>query len=233
MSRESLRQLNESLTKHFKETGINNALYYEPLFDYYWEQNDKIGLCNLESYDKEIQGIQKISAERILDYWSNAQTIQKSLKIFRAINWKLENESSYISEEIIKEFDKADWEKSIDEMGCGLYFNLRLTIGNQVNEDKKGITEFYSDSFYADYFMKFIKASEIKMLIITGETGVNIINKIYPELKLEWSNEMQSKIYDKTLFCPMQHPSRISYKKIAEDLNYFFDLYFDNTRRAK
>ena len=67
MSKESLRQLNESLTKHFKETGINNALYYEPLFDYYWEQNDKIGLCNLESYDKEIQGIQKISAERILE----------------------------------------------------------------------------------------------------------------------------------------------------------------------
>ena len=178
MSKESLRQLNESLTKHFKETGINNALYYEPLFDYYWEQNDKIGLCNLESYDKEIQGIQKISAERILDYWSNAQTIQKSLKILRAINWKLENESSYISEEIIKEFDKANWEKSIDEMGCGLYFNLRLTIGNQVNEDKKGITEFYSDSFYADYFKKFIKASEIKMLIITGETGVNMVNKI-------------------------------------------------------
>ena len=98
---------------------------------------------------------------------------------------------------------------------------------------KKGITEFYSDSFYADYFKKFIKASEIKMLIITGETGVTIVNKIYPELKLEWSNEMQAKIYGETLFCTMQHPSRISYKKIAEDLNYFFDLYFDNIRRAK
>ena len=86
MSKESLRQLNESLAKHFKENGIKNALYYEPLFDYYWKQNDKIGLCNLESYDKEIQGIQKISVKRILDYWSNAQTIQKSLKIFRTSN---------------------------------------------------------------------------------------------------------------------------------------------------
>ena len=44
---------------------------------------------------------------------------------------------------------------------------------------------------------------------------------------------VQAKINDGILFCPMQHPSRISYKKIAEDLNYFFDLYFDNTRRAK
>ena len=224
MSKKELQKLNETLIQHFKETGIKDALYYEPLFDYYWEQKDKIGLCNLESYDKEIQGINRISAERILDYWSNAQTLQKSLKIFQAINWKLENEN-YITEEQIKLFDNKNWENAIDEMGCSLYFNLRLTIGSQVNEDKKGITEFYNDSFYADYFRRFVKESELKMLIITGETGVNIINKIYPELNLIWSDEMQAKRYDGVLFCPMQHPSRISYKKIADDLNYFFDLY--------
>lgn len=224
MSKKELQKLNETLIQHFKETGIKDALYYEPLFDYYWEQKDKIGLCNLESYDKEIQGINRISAERILDYWSNAQTLQKSLKIFQAINWKLENEN-YITEEQIKLFDNKNWENAIDEMGCSLYFNLRLTIGSQVNEDKKGITEFYNDSFYADYFRRFVKESELKMLIITGETGVNIINKIYPELNLIWSDEMQAKRYDGVLFCPMQHPSRISYKKITDDLNYFFDLY--------
>ena len=75
------------------------------------------------------------------------------------------------------------------------------------------------------YFRRFVKESELKMLIITGETGVNVINKIYPELNLIWSDEMQAKRYDGVLFCPMQHPSRISYKKIADDLNYFFDLY--------
>ena len=225
MSKKELQKLNETLIQHFKETGIKDALYYEPLFDYYWEQKDKIGLCNLESYDKEIKGINKISAERILDYWSNARTLQKSLKIFQAINWKLENED-YITEEQIKLFDNKNWENAIDEMGCGLYFNLRLTIGSQVNEDKKGIAEFYNDSFYADYFRRFVKESELKMLIITGETGVNDINKIYPELNLIWSDEMQAKWHDGVLFCPMQHPSRISYKKIADDLNYFFDEYF-------
>lgn len=224
MSKENLNILNQELIKHFKETEIHDALYYEPLFDYYWEQKDKIGLCNLESYDKEIHGINKISAERILDYWSKAQTIQKSMKIFQAINWILENET-WISENQIKQIDNNNWQKAIDEMGCGLYFNLRLTIGSQVNEDKKGISEFYNDPFYADYFRKFVKATELKMLIITGETGVNIINKIYPELKLVWADEMQAKVYDNVLFCPMQHPSRISYKKIADDLNYFFDLY--------
>lgn len=224
MSKESLQELNETLVQHFKQTGVKNALYYEPLFDYYWAQKDKIGLCNLESYDKEIQGINKISAERILDYWSNAKTIQKSLKIFQAISWKLQN-GSYIGEEQIKQFDNKNWENAIDEMGCGLYFNLRLTIGSHVNEDTKGIVEFYNDLFYAEYFRNFIKAAELQMLIITGETGVNILNQIYPGLNLVWADEMQAKWYDGVLFCPMQHPSRISYKKIADDLNYFFDLY--------
>ncbi len=229
MSKKELQELNANLVQHFKETGVKNALYYEPLFDYYWAQKDKIGLCNLESYDKEIQGINKISAERILDYWSNAPTIQKSLKIFQSINWKLEN-GTCITEEQIKQFDNKNLENAIDEMGCNLYFNLRLTIGNQVNEDKKGIVDFYNDPFYAKYFQNFIKAAELKMLIITGETGVNILNKIYPELNLIWSDEMQSKWYDGVLFCPMQHPSRISYKKITGDLNYFFDEYFSKIK---
>lgn len=51
MSKESLKKLNESLIQHFKENGVENAYYYEPLFDHYWQQKDKIGICNLESYD--------------------------------------------------------------------------------------------------------------------------------------------------------------------------------------
>lgn len=226
MSEQAIKELNESLIQHFKETNIKNALYYEPLFDYYWQQKDKIGICNLESHDNDIRGINKISAERILDFWSNAQTIKKSLKIFQAINWIITN-GEYISEEKIKEFDNRNWEKSIDELGCGLYFNLRLSIGNQVKEDTSSIIDFYNDNFYIEYFKSFIKASELKMLIITGETGVKIINKIYPDLNLIWSDEMQAKLYKDVLFCPMQHPSRISYKKIADDLNYFFDIYFN------
>ncbi|MBO4509243.1 MAG: hypothetical protein J5747_11485 [Spirochaetaceae bacterium] len=225
MSKEALKQLNQKLIQHFEKTGIKNALYYEPLFDYYWLQKDKIGLCNLESYDTNFKGINKITPEIILDCWSKAPTIQKSMKIFQAITWELENGRD-ISEKEIKQFDNKDWGKAIDEMGCGLYFNLRLTIGNQVNEDKKGIEEFYNDPFYIEYFRKFIEISELRMLIITGETGVNIINKIYPELKLDWASEKQAKRLNGILFCSMQHPSRMSYKTMATSLNYFFDEYF-------
>ena len=52
MSKESLQKLNETLVHHFEETGVRNALYYEPLFDYYWEQKDKIGLCNKECSER-------------------------------------------------------------------------------------------------------------------------------------------------------------------------------------
>lgn len=230
MSKENLEKLNDKLLQHFKETGVENAYYYEPLFEYYWQLGEKIGLCNLESYDKSMTGIHKVTANLILDYWYNSQTIQKSLKMFQAITWKLENERD-ITEDIIKSFDNTDWEKAIEDMGSGLYFNLRLTTGNQVQEDKKGIEDFYKDPFYAEYFREFVNAAELDMLIITGETGVKTINKIYPELNLVWGDEMEAKVYDNVLFCPAPHPSRESYKKMADDLNYFFDLFFKRTEK--
>ena len=85
MSKENLEKLNDKLLQHFKETGVENAFYYEPLFEDYWQLGEKIGLCNLESYDKSMTGIHKVTANLILDYWYNSQTIQKSLKMFQAI----------------------------------------------------------------------------------------------------------------------------------------------------
>ena len=224
MSKEALTKLNEKLLEHFKETGVQNAFYYEPIADYYWDQKHKIGLCNLESYDISIPGINKVTYKTFLDYWYKSPTIQKSLKMFQAITWILETGED-INEEIIKSFDSKDYEKSIGEFGCGLYFNLRLTTGNQVNADTKAINDFYNDPFYIEYFKEFIKAAELNMLIITGETGVKAINNIYPDLNLVWGTEMEAKKYENILFCPAPHPSREGYKKMAEDLNYFFDQY--------
>lgn len=42
MSKEVLSELNQSLLRHFKEKGIENAFYYGPLYDYYWLQKEKI-----------------------------------------------------------------------------------------------------------------------------------------------------------------------------------------------
>lgn len=230
MSKEALNELNEKLLKHFKETNVQNAFYYEPIFDYYWQQEDKIGLCNLESYDVTIPGINKVTYKTFLDYWYKSPTIQKSLKMFQGINWILKKGED-IDETTIQSFDNKNWENAIDEFGCGIYFNLRLTTGSQVDADKKAINDFYNDQFYIDYYRQFIKATEIQMLFITGEIGVNAINKIYPELNLVWGNEMKAKVFDNILFCPAPHPSREGYKKMADDLNYFFDEYFKEIKK--
>lgn len=37
-------------------------------------------------------------------------------------------------------------------------------------------------------------------------------------------------LYDGVLFCPAPYPLRESYKKMADDLNYFFDLYYENKK---
>lgn len=232
MSKEGLKKLNEELLEHFKQTGVTDAFYYEPFFDYYWDQKHKIGLCNLEPYDTRFKGINKVTDELIMDYWSGAPTIQKSLIIFRAITWLLDNGID-IDENTVKSFAdiKKDWQKVVEEdLGCSLYFNLRLTTGNQVNADEKAINEFYNDPFYADYFRRFVKETELDMLIVTSKIGVNIVNKIYPDLNLAWGEKREAKFYDGVLFCPTEHPSRESYKKIADDLNYFFDVYFKNKK---
>lgn len=150
--------------------------------------------------------------------------------MFQGINWILKKGED-IDETTIQSFDNKNWENAIDEFGCGIYFNLRLTTGSQVDADKKAINDFYNDQFYIDYYRQFIKATEIQMLFITGEIGVNAINKIYPELNLVWGNEMKAKVFDNILFCPAPHPSREGYKKMADDLNYFFDEYFKEIKK--
>ena len=51
MSKESLEKLNQSLLKHFEETGVKNAFYYAPVDDHYWNKREnakRIAFCNLE-----------------------------------------------------------------------------------------------------------------------------------------------------------------------------------------
>lgn len=156
MSKESLSKLNETLLQHFKETNVKNAYYYEPLFDYYWQQKDKIAICNLEPYDNglgdNLQGIKKVDDNLIVDYWYNSTTIQRTLKMFQLITKELET-GEYVSEKDIKECDNRNVEKVITEdLGCSLYFNFRLTVGEQVKENTAQILNSYKDSFYQDYF---------------------------------------------------------------------------------
>lgn len=229
MSKEVLSELNQSLLRHFKEKGIENAFYYEPLFDYYWLQKEKIGICNLEPYDngshENLMGLKKVDNE-VIDYWYGSKTFQRTLKMFQLITKKLET-GGYITEKDLAECDNKNVDMVVEkDLGTSLYFNFRLTVGKQSKESTDEIVEFYNDSFYQEYFRNFVKATELNMLIVTGQTGCALMNKIYPDLHLEYNKA--PKRLENLLICSAPHPAARNYsnKDLVDNINYFFDCYW-------
>ncbi len=231
MSKQSLQKLNTSLINHFNENGVENAFYYEPLFDYYWLQKDKIGICNLEPYNKgfgeNLMGIKKVDDKVIVDCWYGARTVQRTLKMFQLITKRLENGGIWLTE---KDFSECN-NKKVDEvitkdLGTALYFNFRLTIGNHVKENTNQIINFYKDKFYQEYYRSFVKETELNMLIITGKTGCFLINMIYPELNLEY-NGLPKRNNDGVLICSIKHPAARNFKnsELIQNINELFDCY--------
>lgn len=235
MSKQGLSKLNEQLLEHFKETGVKKAYYYAPFYDFYWGLKDKIGICNLEPYyvdsEKNPFDIKLVDPEVVIDYWYGAKTIQRTVKMFSLIT-KILDEDAVLTEKDVAECDNKNIDKAFgNDMGSSLYFNFRLTVGNQVKEDTKSLFEFYKDEFYRDYYRKFVKETELTMLIVTSETGCALINQIYPDLHLEFNGE--PKLFENVLFCSCPHPSKISNKQIVDSLNKFFDCYFSMRKQSK
>lgn len=230
MSKEVLSELNQSLLRHFKEKGIENAFYYEPLFDYYWLQKEKIGICNLEPYDngshENLMGLKKLDNE-VIDYWYGSKTFQCTLKMFQLITKKLETGGD-VTEKDLAECDNKNVDMVVEkDLGTSLYFNFRLTVGKHSKESTDEIVEFYNDSFYQEYFRNFVKATELNMLIVTGQTGCALMNKIYPDLHLEYNKE--PKRLENLLICSAPHPAARNYsnKDLVDNINYFFDCYWE------
>lgn len=230
MSKEVLSELNQSLLRHFKEKGIENAFYYEPLFDYYWLQKEKIGICNLEPYDngshENLMGLKKVDNE-VIDYWYGSKTFQRTLKMFQLITKKLETGGN-VTEKDLAECDNKNVDMVVEkDLGTSLYFNFRLTVGRHSKESTDEIVEFYNDSFYQEYFRNFVKATELNMLIVTGQTGCALMNKIYPDLHLEYNKE--PKRLENLLICSAPHPAARNYsnKDLVDNINYFFDCYWE------
>lgn len=230
MSKEVLSELNQSLLRHFKEKGIENAFYYEPLFDYYWLQKEKIGICNLEPYDngsrENLMGLKKVDNE-VIDYWYGSKTFQRTLKMFQLITKKLETGGD-VTEKDLAECDNKNVDMVVEkDLGTSLYFNFRLTVGKHSKESTDEIVEFYNDSFYQEYFRNFVKATELNMLIVTGQTACALMNKIYPDLHLEYNKE--PKRLENLLICSAPHPAARNYsnKDLVDNINYFFDCYWE------
>lgn len=147
--------------------------------------------------------------------------------MFQLITKKLET-GGYVTEKDLAECDNKNVDMVVEkDLGTSLYFNFRLTVGKHSKESTDEIVEFYNDSFYQEYFRNFVKATELNMLIVTGQTGCALMNKIYPDLHLEYNEE--PKRLENLLICSAPHPAARNYsnKELVDNINYFFDCYWE------
>lgn len=224
MSKQALQKLNESLIQHFKETGIENAYFYEPVDNLYWQKtatSKRVAFCNLEPYTKEngegVKGFVKLDKTTLYDSWFYTKTPGKIFAMNYYLSQVLYDGNSNITEEDIKNAvsksnrnEDAIWE----DFDNSLYFNFRYTCSKTVNADNAYIVNMYKDEFYRQFYIDFVKAAEIDILIVGGELGANLLNMIYPDLHLMYKGTPVK--YDGKIFVSMEHPSRISYADMID-----------------
>lgn len=234
MSKENLEVVNARLVEHLKETGIENACYYAPVFDDYWYSEKKIAFCNLESYSVEddnhtIKGIQLLSEERLYNSWFHKPTAGNTFLLNYVLCRHLADKKP-VSEETFKQIcaeakeKPSDWHKNMCDSPYGfdrsLYFNCRYSQSPTVNEDKgHTINAYRNDSFYVQHFKDFVKAAEVDVLVLGGKEAFEVVTLVYPELQGKFTFKGEPVLHDGVLFVSMSHPSHISFEEMAAIVN--------------
>lgn len=236
MSKEELSSVNRELISHLSEIGIKDAFYYEPGNPaWYWSKdNIRIGLCNLETYQKginkeEFHGINVVN-QAILDNWSwGNKTIRNTYFINYCIRKGLENVHIKYTEEDLRIFREQSKSEKIpntkywdvyEAMDKSLYFNFRHSISKTVGADDAYLVKAHSqDDVLCKNYRDFIKASELSIVVASGETGVKLLHIIYPELKSKLKFCGEPIFLEKILYISIPHPSRISYAEITNCVN--------------
>lgn len=215
MSKEGLEKLNQDLLKHYKETGIDKALYYEPFEEQFWERGFRLVYCNLEPYDTGkwwTDGYHKVTTEVFEEGWKDNRTIRFSMKLSKFV-LDIANKKSFSNDDVKKRMDSDDL---FDDFKHCAYMNMRPTFSSTVAQNPEEIKRLYStDPFYKDFLKKYIE--ELKdenideIFILAGKDSNEIINEVFPDMHLEfdgapvWQNN--SKGEKKYMFISMKHPS--------------------------
>ncbi|MCH5282025.1 MAG: hypothetical protein J1E59_00035 [Treponema sp.] len=225
MSKDALEKVNKRLLQHFKETGVENAYYYAPVDDHYWQKtatSKRVAFCNLEPYTRGHgdvkQGYVLLDKETLYESWFYTRTSGKVIAMNYCLS-KVLYDGEEISESDIRTIVLSRGHKEDElweDFDYSLYFNFRHTCSKTVRADTAAIARLYNDPFYCQHYRDFVAAAEIDILIVGGKYGCNLLNKIYPDLHLQYKGKPAK--YDGRIFVSMKHPSRISYADMVETI---------------
>lgn len=240
MGKDSLSKLNQTLLKHFKETGVKDAFYYAPIDDHYWNKKDtakRIAFCNLEPYKKEVNtplnGFELLTEETLYHSWFYTNTPGRIFLFNYFLSKALYNDEENSPEELSEIFRKRKVSEEIDNMlweefDNSLYFNFRYTCNKtgSTRADIPYIVNQYKDPFYCQFYRDYVKEAQIDVLVIGHQLGCKLINKIYPELHLEYKGKPVK--FENTIFISTEHPSRISYDDMLNNIEKIYEAVYHN-----
>lgn len=226
-----LSELNKALVSHLEQSGIKDAIIYEPHNpEEYWKPNNiRIGYCNEEPYSTDgnyEKGI-KINDSNRLDSSSDGnKTIKTEFDLNYLIRHALQTGKEISIEDLaqLKQEIKpngSEYYNKYEEMDKSLYFNYRYSIPTDTSREHTGyIQEQYkNDPFYAQYYKEFTEKADLNILVIGSKFGTELYTQIYPELQGKLTYCGEPVYHNGRLVISIPHPSRISNEGIMDVVN--------------
>jgi hypothetical protein len=225
MSSQGLEKINRLWAEQMVNDKYGAFLTYSPFSEKYWTEKYKIVLCNLESYSHEDTFETKeirLDIDRFKNWLSYKMlpTPRKSALILYALH-KILDSGQCSNKNELSNILKDD-ELLIEPLLRSTYMNLRKEIGEDTKEDRLKIHKFLNPNYKKNEhnitkLKEFIKELNPTLFVITGETGADIISRIYKDsMSLYYKSIAKS---DGVFFASISHPSVISYEEIINLAN--------------
>lgn len=195
------------------EDGENFESFYAygPLSNKYWTFKPRILVCNLEPYD-EREGKTLVDIN-LYKEWIKAPTGKYTAKFITGL-------INTLNQEVVNEsinFNNFSDKELLSNMENVAYMNFRISSGNRVAADKKGILKEVQG--FKGYLFDQINKLSSDIIIVGGVEGCKAFNLLFGA-KLEYNT---TSIFNGKVICSIKHFSRANYKiyneKIIEILN--------------
>jgi hypothetical protein len=223
LSKSGLQQINDLWAEQLcNDAPGESFLRYQPFNDAYWVEKHKLVICNLEQYGYEDEAGEKVIDTEAFKYLleHKYRTIRNSAILMAALYSAINTDEEVTIETIRSSYSNVP--KLLDGCRNTMYMNLaKFPNIKSTKEDRQGIHSFLDPRFttsqnknehHITNFKNFMRELEARILIITGETGADIFNKIYgPEFHLPFGENV---VFNNTLYISSYHPraSHFSYK---------------------
>jgi hypothetical protein len=177
MSKEIFDKASTILWGKLKEDGYSGIMQYRPFSDLYWNEKNKIVICNYENLGYADSQINSISH----DHFKGWITYKKSKTAhFTAVFANALKSIIELKDYSVKDMRKSYWEieKIWNSMKNMVYMNIRPTSGSNGGRQNKKETHKIIRN-YKNEIKDYINSLDADVFVISSKDSVNLFNYLY------------------------------------------------------